>query len=130
MQRFLTGARWDDDALIERRQEYLASGLGHPKAVWLPDGSDFPKQGRKPAGLARQYCGRPGGVANCQAGMLLAYASPWGRALVEVRAVAQQLHQSQPFHTPRQASSGNPASHRCTDRQGPKGEQEPASRHL
>ena len=49
------------------------------------DGSDFPKQGRKSAGVARQYCGRLGKVANCQAGMFLAYVSPLGRALVDKR---------------------------------------------
>ena len=47
------------------------------------DGSDFPKQGRKSVGVAGQYCGRLGKVANCQAGMFLAYVSPLGRALVD-----------------------------------------------
>lgn len=83
MQRFLTEARWDDDAVTGRLQEYLAPRLGHPEAVWVLDGSDFPKQGRKSAGVARQYCGRLGKVANCQAGMFLAYVSPLGRALVD-----------------------------------------------
>ena len=83
MQRFLTEARWDDDTVIGRLQEYLAPRLGHPEAVWVFDGSDFPKQGRKSAGVARQYCGRLGKVANCQAGMFLAYVSPLGRALVD-----------------------------------------------
>ena len=36
-------------------------------------------------GVARQYCGRLGKVANCQAGMFLAYVSPLGRALVDKR---------------------------------------------
>ena len=85
MQRFLTDAPWDDDVVLGRLQEYLASRLGHPEAVWVLDGSDFPKQGVKSAGVARQYCGRLGKVANCQAGMFLAYVSPLGRALVDKR---------------------------------------------
>ena len=82
MQRFLTAAPWGDDAVMGRLQEYLASRLGHPEAVWVLDGSDFPKQGRKSAGVARQYCGRLGKMANCQAGMFLACVSPLGRALL------------------------------------------------
>ena len=83
MQRFLTEARWSDDTVMGRLQEYLAPRLGHAEAVWLFDGSDFPKQGRKSVGVARQYCGRLGKVANCQAGMFLAYVSPLGRSLVD-----------------------------------------------
>ena len=83
MQRFLTESPWDDDQVAGRLQEYLGPRLGHPDAVWVLDGSDFPKQGRKSAGVARQYCGRLGKVANCQAGMFLAYVSPSGRALVD-----------------------------------------------
>ena len=83
MQRFLTEARWSDEAVRGRLQEYLAPRLGHSEAVWVLDGSDFPKQGRKSVGVARQYCGRLGKVANCQAGMFLAYVSPLGRALVD-----------------------------------------------
>ena len=49
------------------------------------NGSDFPRQGRKSVGVARQYCGRLGKVASCQAGMFLAYVSPLGRALVDKR---------------------------------------------
>ena len=85
MQRFLAESPWDDGTVIGRLQEYLGPRLGHPDAVWVLDGSDFPKQGRKSVGVAHQYCGRLGKVANCQAGMFLAYVSPLGRALVDKR---------------------------------------------
>ncbi len=83
MQRFLTDSSWDGEAILRRLQEYLGPRLGHPAGVWVLDGSDFPKQGRKSVGVARQYCGRLGKVANCQAGMFLAYVSPLGWALVD-----------------------------------------------
>ena len=85
MQRFLTEAPWDDDLVTGHLQEYLGPRLEHAEAVWVLDGSDFPKQGRKSVGVARQYCGRLGKVGNCQAGMFLAYISPLGRALVDKR---------------------------------------------
>ena len=42
-------------------------------------------------GVARQYCGRLGKVANCQAGMFLAYVSPLGRALVDKRLYLPEI---------------------------------------
>ena len=91
MQRFLTDSPWDDEAITGRLQEYLGTRLEHPEGVWVLDGSDFPKQGRKSAGVARQYCGRLGKVANCQAGMFLAYVSPLGRALVDKRCICRRV---------------------------------------
>lgn len=51
----------------------------------MVDGSDFPKQGKRSVGVARQYCGALGKVASCQAGVFLGYSSPRGRALVDKR---------------------------------------------
>ena len=96
MQRFLAESPWDDDTVIGRLQEYLGPRLGHPDAVWVLDGSDFPKQGRKSVGVARQYCGRLGKVASCQAGMFLAYVSPLGRALVDKRLYLPESWTSEP----------------------------------
>ena len=75
MQRFLTDSPWDDDAAIGRR------------STWRPNRSTLGRCGCWIAatissqGVARQYCGRLGKVANCQAGMILACVSPLGRAL-------------------------------------------------
>ena len=73
------------------------------------DGSDFPKQGRKLVGVARQYCGSLGKVANCQAGMFLAYVSPLGRALVDKRLY---LPESWTSDTDRCAAAGVPEESR------------------
>ena len=96
MQRFLTEARWDDDAVIARLQEHLGSRLAHPWAVWVFDGSDFPKQGVKSVGVARQYCGALGKVANSQAGVFLAHVGPRGRALVDKRLYLPEGWSSDP----------------------------------
>ena len=49
--------------------------------MWVLDGSDFPKQGRKSVGVARQYCGRLGKVASCRPEcswpMSARWAGPW-----------------------------------------------------
>ena len=109
MQRFLAESPWDDDVVIGRLQEYLGPRLGHPEAVWVLDGSDFPKQGRKSVGVARQYCGSLGKVANCQAGMFLAYVSLQGRALVDKRLYLPEIWTSD---TDRCAAAGVPEESR------------------
>lgn len=90
MQRFLTDARWEDKRVTAHLQTYLGSRLNDPRAVWAVDSSAFPKQGKKSAGVARQYCGALGKVANCQLGVFLAHVGPRGRALVDKRLYLPQ----------------------------------------
>jgi SRSO17 transposase len=85
LQRFLSEAKWDDQRVLKRLQQYLATRLQHPDAVWVIDETGFPKQGQKSVGVARQYCGALGKVAGCQVGVFLAYVSPRGQALVDKR---------------------------------------------
>ena len=109
MQRFLTEARWSDATVIERLQKYLAPRLGHPEAVWGAGRQRLSQAGEESAGVARQYCGRLGKVANCQAGMFLAYVSPLGRALVDKRLYLPQVWASDDA---RCAAAGAPAKRR------------------
>jgi SRSO17 transposase len=90
LQRFLTDARWDDEAVIAHLQADLGPRLNDPLAVWAVDSSGFPKQGKKSVGVARQYCGALGKIANCQIGVFLAHAGPRGRALVDKRCTCRR----------------------------------------
>jgi SRSO17 transposase len=83
MQRLLTTARWDADALRDDVRGYVVEHLGDPGGVLVVDETGFLKKGGKSAGVQRQYSGTAGRVENCQVGVFLAYASLRGRALVD-----------------------------------------------
>jgi SRSO17 transposase len=86
MQQFISLGAWDDDAVLARQQRLVAEALGDPATgVLIVDGCDFPKQGPHSVGVARQYCGALGKVANCQASVVACYASARGYALVDRR---------------------------------------------
>ena len=94
MQRFLTAAPWDDDAVMGRLQEYLAPRLGHSEAVWVLDGSDFPKQGRKSAGVARHtvagWARWPTARPGCSWRMSVPWAGRWWTRGSTCRRVGQR----------------------------------------
>jgi SRSO17 transposase len=83
MQRLLTTARWDADALRDDVRAYVVERLGDPGGVLVVDETGFLKKGTKSAGVQRQYSGTAGRIENCQVGVFLAYASGRGRALVD-----------------------------------------------
>jgi DDE superfamily endonuclease len=83
MQRLLTSARWDADALRDDVRAYVVAQLGDPGGVLVVDETGFLKNGNKSAGVRRQYSGTAGRIENCQVGVFLAYASGRGRALVD-----------------------------------------------
>jgi SRSO17 transposase len=83
MQRLLTTARWDAGGLRDEVRDYVVEHLGDPGGVLVVDETGFLKKGNKSAGVQRQYSGTAGRIENCQVGVLLAYASPKGRALVD-----------------------------------------------
>jgi len=85
LQRFLSEAPWPSARVIDRLQAQVGRRLSEPGGVFIIDGSEFPKQGQKSVGVTRQYCGRLGKVANCQAGVFLSYASDQGHTLMDGR---------------------------------------------
>jgi SRSO17 transposase len=85
MQQFTSASPWDDAAILRVHQQEVAATLGEDDGVLIVDGCDFPKQGQNSVGVARQYCGALGKIANCQASVLLAYASRRGHTLLDRR---------------------------------------------
>ncbi|MCL5734645.1 MAG: IS701 family transposase [Actinobacteria bacterium] len=75
IQRVLDRYAWDADAVRDDLSRWVIGELGDPEGVLVIDETAFPKQGRHSAGVARQYCGTLGKVANCQVGVFLGYAS-------------------------------------------------------
>ena len=67
-QYFITHAPWDAEALWKQLRDRVPERTGVP----ILDGTSFPKQGTASAGVARQYCGARGKIANCQTAVTVA----------------------------------------------------------
>jgi SRSO17 transposase len=89
LQRFLSSAPWDHEAVQKEIQRTFAERLVPANTDWpigtvgVIDASTFVKKGRESVGVKRQYCGRLGKVENCQAGVFLTGVTPAGAALLE-----------------------------------------------
>jgi len=62
LQHFITHSTWDASRVSQRLVETLPEREGY----LLIDDTSIPKQGSESVGVARQYCGALGKVANCQ----------------------------------------------------------------
>ena len=85
LQHFMGASTWDHRPLIDELCRQVGQQLGEPDGVLVIDPSGFPKQGQKSVGVARQWCGRSGKVANCQVGIFMAYVSRREHVLCDFR---------------------------------------------
>jgi SRSO17 transposase len=90
MQQFISVGAWKDEPIILEHQGLVAETLGEPEGVVILDGCDFPKQGEESVGVARQWCGALGKVANCQASVIVVYASSKGYTMIDRRLYLPQ----------------------------------------
>jgi len=107
VQQFLGEGAWDDEAIIVRHQRLVGESLGETDGAVIFDGSGFPKQGNNSVGVARQYCGALGKIANCQQGVFAAYASARGYTFLDHRLYMPEQWFDQ-AHTERRARCGVP----------------------
>ncbi len=83
MQYFAGQSPWAEEPVIAIHQRLVSETLGEEDGVALIDESSAVKQGGESVGVARQYCGSVGKIANGQVGVYLGYASRKGYSLVE-----------------------------------------------
>jgi SRSO17 transposase len=67
LQQFVNQSPWDPVPVRRRLAERMTAAIG--PAAWVIDDTAFPKFGRHSVGVAPQYCGALGKVANCQVGV-------------------------------------------------------------
>ena len=85
VQQFLSEGSWDDRRVLARLEHLVAEDLAEADACVIVDGSGFPKQGKHSVGVARQYCGHLGKIANCQHGVFALYCGSKGYSFVDHR---------------------------------------------
>jgi SRSO17 transposase len=83
MQHFMGQSPWEQEPVIAIHQRLVSETLGKADGVALIDESSVVKQGEDSVGVAAQYCGSVGKIANGQVGVYLGYASRNGYSLVE-----------------------------------------------
>jgi SRSO17 transposase len=83
-QAILGRARWEADTLLrDLVRDYVVESLADRDAVLVVDETGFLKQGESSCGVARQYTGSAGKIANCQIGVFAAYASRHCHAFID-----------------------------------------------
>jgi len=85
MQHFVGQSPWQKEPAVIIHQGLIGSTLGEADGAMLIDESGVVKQGQDSVGVAAQYCGSVGKVANCQVGVHLGYVSRQGYSLVDSR---------------------------------------------
>ena len=108
LQHLLTDATWEPQALDQQRVTALVA-QSPPQGILVLDDTGLPKQGRSSVGVARQYSGTLGKVANCQ-------------VVVSAHYVADEPTSRAPVHWPLTAQLYLPeawATDECPPGQGP-----------
>jgi SRSO17 transposase len=107
-QHFISHAPWDHTRIWRQLRTVIPDRVG----MLILDGTSFPKHGTHSVGVARQYCGALGKVANCQVAVT---AALW----TGVRAwmVGATLYLPEPWLTPEARARGQiPASVRFQEK--------------
>ena len=103
LQYFVGQSQWEAEPVITIHQGLIGESLGEEDGVVLIDESSAVKQGTESAGVAVQYCGSVGKIANGQVGVYLGYTSRKGYSLIEGRLFMPDEWFEEEHAEPRQA---------------------------
>jgi SRSO17 transposase len=102
---FVAQSPWADEPLRQELAAWVDAELGADDGILIVDESSFLKCGDKSVGVARQYLGSEGKIANGQVAVYLAYASGCGHTLLDTRLYLPEVWASDPE---RRAEAGVP----------------------
>ena len=74
LRQFVSQSPWAVEEIQQRLAEKVVDLLAEPE-VWMIDETSFPKAGDASVGVARQYCGALGKIANCQVAVSLHWST-------------------------------------------------------
>jgi len=74
LRQFVGQSPWAVEQIQQRVAEKVVDMLTEPE-VWMIDETSFPKAGAASVGVARQYCGTLGKIANCQVAVSLHWST-------------------------------------------------------
>ena len=97
MQRCLSEVVWDEAQMRHTYHGLVNDDMGEPEGILIFDETGFPKKGKDSVGVARQYGPGLGRVEHCQVGVLVAYASRHGYALVDKRLFLPEAWLTEPY---------------------------------
>lgn len=66
LQQFVNQSPWNHTLVMEKLADEIMTKLQPSKGILILDDTSLPKKGEHSVGVARQYCGALGKVANCQ----------------------------------------------------------------
>jgi SRSO17 transposase len=81
-QNFMKKSKWNDEEAATIYQEGLSECLSDVEGMITVDEIGFPKKGDHSVGVAPQYCGSVGKVANSQVGVFVGYSGSKGYGLI------------------------------------------------
>ena len=104
LQHFISQSTWSIEPIVAQHQRLVGSTLTEEDGVFLVDECGVVKQGHDSVGVAPQYCGSVGKVANAQVGVYLGYASRKGYTLLAGQLFIPELWFSEAYADKREAT--------------------------